>query len=165
MTSPLIRKTRWESWLRKSFVCVAIACLLVWLPPARALAQNEITWQPTNGPYGGIVNAFAVNASGTIFAATRASGVFRSDNQGDTWARTGLPGGDIFSLAVNSRGHLFAGLSNGVLRSTDDGQTWKNVNAGMTDVKVWVLVFNSSGHLFGKTAGSSVRLTMETRGR
>jgi ligand-binding sensor domain-containing protein len=69
------------------------------------------------------VNSLAINLLGHIFAGT-AGGVFRSTNDGDFWveASNGLlpPDGNVWTLAIDSRGFLFAGTAGaGVFRSVN----------------------------------------------
>lgn len=80
-------------------------------------------------------NTIAINQSGSVFIGTLTGEIFRSTNDGSSWVRvgTGLPGGSIISLAINSKGKIFAavGGNNGseVYSSIDNGQNW--VKAGL----------------------------------
>lgn len=69
-------------------------------------------WVQTNGPYGGYIDALAVNGS-YLFAGT-GDGVFRSADNGANWtaANQGLANSDVQSLAFNG-GYLFAGIKYG----------------------------------------------------
>jgi len=71
----------------------------------------------------------------------------------DFWQQTGGPyGGDIYCLAINSVGHIFAGTNgNGIYRSSDNGNSWIQVNTGLTNKTVYALAINSSDHLFAGT--------------
>ena len=42
-------------------------------------------WQPTNGPYAGIIYSIVVAPNGNLFAADYKSGIFLSTNNGDSW--------------------------------------------------------------------------------
>ncbi len=46
-------------------------------------------WVQTNGPYGGMINSFAVSGT-NLFAGTGGGGVFLSTNNGTSWTATGL---------------------------------------------------------------------------
>ena len=46
----------------------------------------------------------------------------------------------VFSLVINSAGHIFAGTQGGVFRSTNDGDTW--VNIGLTGNEIYSLAVN-----------------------
>ena len=70
----------------------------------------------------------------TIFAATE-TGIFRSDNNGRSWKETGFEAtlAPVLSLAISpdftQDGTLFAGtMSNGLFKSSDEGQTWKRLD-------------------------------------
>ncbi|HMV46787.1 MAG TPA: hypothetical protein PLD20_16900 [Blastocatellia bacterium] len=66
------------------------------------------------------------------------------------WTQTNGPyGGSIRSLLANGS-NLFVGSANGVFLSTDNGQTWKAANKGMTGVTVTCLVV-SENNLFAGT--------------
>jgi photosystem II stability/assembly factor-like uncharacterized protein len=100
--------------------------LLVSLGSNTAPAQ----WVQTNGPYGGLVNCFAVSGT-NLFAGTR-GGVFLSTNNGTSWTavNTGLTNTDVTSLAVSGT-NLFAGTFGGVFLSTNNGTSWTAVNTGL----------------------------------
>ena len=69
-----------------------IAVFIFLAPPETMLVAQTPFWEQTNGPYGGTVNAIAVNSSGPIFVGTSNGGVFRSIDNGDNWTQvnTGL---------------------------------------------------------------------------
>jgi photosystem II stability/assembly factor-like uncharacterized protein len=101
------------------------------------------TWVPSG------LDSYAVTSftevGSTIFAGADAidetgsfpiSGVFRSDDRGLTWMRTGLPVVDIRALASVGDGLLAAG--DGAFRSDDNGQSWSRVVSGLTAMAVAV---------------------------
>ncbi len=68
--------------------------------------------------------AIAFNDSGHVFAGTSYA-VYRSTNDGADW--TQLPtGGGTRTVAITSNGYIFAGCweNGGILRSTDNGDSW-----------------------------------------
>lgn len=80
------------------------------------------------------------------------------------WAEvnTGLTNHIVLAFAINSRGHVFAGLYagtyagtfyGGVFRSKNNGDSWTAVNTGLTNTYVQDLAINSSGHIFAGTDG------------
>ena len=142
----------------RNFIVFSFVCLLA---NHEAVAQNF--WQQTNGPYGGTIQALAVNpATQDIFAGTNGGGVFRSTNNGDSWmaVNTGLTNTFVFALAINASGHLFAGTSaGGVFRSTNNGDSWMAVNTGLTSTNIRALTINASGHIFVGTSGGVFRST------
>jgi photosystem II stability/assembly factor-like uncharacterized protein len=123
-------------------------------------AAQQITWQPTNGPYGDVIGAIVINSSsGHIFVGTRGDGVFRSTNNGTSWTpvNIGLTNTNVMSLAINLSGHIFAGTyEGGVFRSTNNGDSWTPVNTGLTNNAFSALVINLSGHIFAGTTTNGV---------
>jgi len=106
--------------------------------------------------------ALAVNASGYIFAASGAL-VTRSADNGETWTWTSLTLVDLYSLAVNASGHIFAATANrGVFLSTDNGNTWREVNTGLRSIDVRSLALNSTGHIYAGTFGGGVYRSSES---
>ena len=87
-------------------------------------------WKQTTGPGGG--NVYSLVCSGeNLFAAT-SGGIFRSTNNGASWAHAGMSEGPPLALNPNgSNGSvLFAG-GNSVSFSIDNGTTWTAVNMGL----------------------------------
>ena len=82
----------------------------------------------------------------------------------DFWEQTSGPGGgEVQSLAINSTGHIFAGTSGGgVFRSTDNGDSWTEINNGLTSAVVLSLAINSTGHIFAGTSGGGVFRSLES---
>jgi len=95
------------------------------------------------------ISSMAINSNGNIFISSD-SGVYRSTNNGDQWIQKnqGLPlggfPGNIWSIAINPLGNIFAGASSGgVFRSTDNGENWQWIkNYG------YIIAINSNGHIF-----------------
>jgi len=64
----------------------------------------------------------------------------------------------VNSLAINSTGHIFAGTgafsTGSVFRSTDNADSWTEINNGLTNTPVNTLAINPSGDIFaGATDG------------
>ena len=64
----------------------------------------------------------------------------------------------IFALIINDSGHIFAGTSSppfgttgGVFRSKDNGDSWTEINNGLTRLFVRSLAINTSGQIFAGT--------------
>ena len=59
----------------------------------------------------------------------------------------------VISLAINSNGDVFAGTfeGGGVYRSTDNGETWVEINHDDITVDVRALAINANGHIFAGT--------------
>ena len=82
----------------------------------------------------------------------------------DFWEQTSGPGGGtVWSLAINSTGHIFAGTEfDGAFRSTDNGDTWTEINNGLTNLGVLSFAINSTDHIFTGTLGSGVFRSLKT---
>ena len=74
------------------------------------------------------------------------------------WEQTNGPqGGDGIALATNASGDIFVGTQGGgIFRSTDSGETWTEVNNGLTDTNVRAMAINSAGDIFAGTWSGGV---------
>jgi hypothetical protein len=94
--------------------------------------------------------------AGTIFAGTVDSGVFRSSVI-PGWIAvgpTGLDFNDIWALAVNGNGDVFAAVGyHGIFLSTNNGGSWNAI--GLTNYTVYALA-ESGGTVFAGTMGGGV---------
>ncbi len=109
-------------------------------------------WQQSPFPSDKAVQSFAINANGEVFAATFGAGVFRSTDSGDSWTQvnTGLTEGVVYSVVINSSGHLYAGTgnNNGIFRSTDNGDNWSHVLENVSVGWLEALALNSNDHVY-----------------
>lgn len=121
------------------------------------LSSTEIQaqWVQINGPYGGIVDCFAV--SGTNLFVGTGVGVFLSTNNGTSWTggNVGMTDTVIQAIAI-SGANLFAGTwAGGVFRSTNNGTSWITINAGLSNSLVRALAVTET-NLFAGTLGGGV---------
>ncbi|MGK7902088.1 MAG: hypothetical protein AB4352_11890 [Hormoscilla sp.] len=76
--------------------------------------------------------------TGSLFVGTH-NGIFRSRDEGKNWVEMnrGLTNIDIYSLAVNEKGYLFAGATEGnVFRSIDLGESWVEIGSGGVSIVI-----------------------------
>jgi len=103
------------------------------------------------------VISITINDAGHIFIATADTGIHRSTDDGNTWQRVGDPfeiGSDVYTLAINSLGHIFAGTDARIFRSTDNGLSWIRSDSGVVVTGViWSLAMNSAGDVFAGDGG------------
>lgn len=125
-------------------------------------AAAQDFWQEANGPYGGFINALAVNPSnGYIFATTDGSGVFRSTDSGVSWTavNTNLTELRVYSIAIQST-QIFVGTSNSkVFTSIDNGDSWRLVNTGLNTFPrsdITALALESNTKIYAGTRGDGV---------
>lgn len=71
------------------------------------------------------------------------------------WSQTNGPYGGPVSSTVNINGHLFAGTSNGVFLSTNNGTNWTQVNTGLMNTNVYSLA-SKEQYLFAGTYNGGV---------
>ena len=87
------------------------------------------------------VTSLAINASGHIFSVNDWE-IFKSMDNGESWARVYSSSTTVVCLGINSSGHIFAGTDAGIVRSTDNGNNW--TPAGLMNTTVLSLAINSN---------------------
>jgi len=68
-------------------------------------------------------------------------------------------GNEIHALAINSNDNIFAAVSynNGIYRSTDNGESWKHIDNGLTDQYLFIkCISSSSNNIYAGAFGSGV---------
>ncbi|MGO9481797.1 MAG: WD40/YVTN/BNR-like repeat-containing protein [Candidatus Kryptoniota bacterium] len=78
--------------------------------------------------------------------ASGVSGVCLSTDEGATWSgiSNGLPGNQVFSIAVEDTTLFAATFSNGVFRSTDNGKSWMQASTGIVSSEVFSIAGSGS---------------------
>ncbi|MEQ1790716.1 MAG: hypothetical protein ABL905_00275, partial [Nitrospiraceae bacterium] len=69
-----------------------------------------------------------------VYAGSFGHGLFRSEDRGATWTRSGQGVTDpfILTLTTGKDGAIYAGtFRGGVFRSRDHGKSWQTVNTGL----------------------------------
>jgi photosystem II stability/assembly factor-like uncharacterized protein len=128
--------------------------------------DNGDNWHLLDGLGENSVRSLVINSSGQVFAGVgigNTSNIFRSDDFGDSWLRTGYPysSSTPSDLAVNSKGHLFAASNSftSVRRSTNNGDDWSTV---LRETDINVMVINSSDDIYA--GGDDGMLVSEDNG-
>ena len=100
--------------------------------------------------------SLAKNSSGDIFVGTYGhntqywlSGVYVLYNGEDEWVQ--LYSTLVNDMAVNSNDHLYVATDYGVLKSTDNGQSFEYINEGLFTGDVDDLAIDSSGFLYASS--------------
>jgi len=147
--------------------------------------NSLVTWDSDNSinvPIYHILIAIDPNQSQTLYASSYPGGIFKSENQGDSWIECnfGLPSFEIqdpirqgyyaFSIAPTNTDVLYLGLYGiGVYKSTDGGNTWRPIHGisqvmrgkGITSIIVdstnseHVFVATEEGIYFTEDGGSN----------
>ena len=120
-------------------------------------------WEQTNGPYGGNIYSIAISSKGTIFVGTIGLGAFRSTNDGVSWNEINFDlnsgnANNVAYLVINSNDCILASTSEGMYKSSDDGENWINLK----DSSLYLLATNSVGYFFAKSSGVSESLYRST---
>jgi len=122
--------------------------------------DNGDTWTPgTIGLTTSSIYSLAINpATRDIFAGGGGGEIFRSTDNGETWDETDNLSFIVYTLAINSRGDIFAGTTAGVFLSTDNGDTWRPTRLMNS---VLSLAINSIGHIFAGALQEGVFRSMD----
>ncbi|MFH2048657.1 MAG: hypothetical protein ABIJ12_04340 [bacterium] len=81
-----------------------------------------------------------------------------------TWEQTNGPyGGDVYSLAINSLGDIFAAIFTGgaIYRSIDNGNNWTCINEGVMGARIFSLAIDSEDNIFVGTENSGVWISTD----
>ncbi|NOU47172.1 MAG: T9SS type A sorting domain-containing protein [Bacteroidales bacterium] len=102
-------------------ILIALATIILFFTNT-AISQS---WEPTNGPFGGLVTCLA-NNDNSMFAGTGSGlyglGAFRSSDDGATWENlNGIS--NIISMATIGD-TLIASSNDGIFQSTNNGDSW-----------------------------------------
>lgn len=99
-----------------------------------------------------IISSIAVY-NNIILAGTKDKGLFRSENNGDTWSGTNITNYGVQAILVKDN-YIFAGLAQnkGVYRSSDSGKSFIPYNNGMGNKHIYSLAHNDT-FLFAGTNG------------
>jgi photosystem II stability/assembly factor-like uncharacterized protein len=124
-------------------------------------ANSGATWRQVGGGLP-LVTSLAVDpfTSTTVYAGT-VLGFYKSNDGGLSFAAssTGLSANFLTDIAPDRAhsGRLFAGTqSNGVFVSLDGGASWNAMNAGLTNLAVYVLAVDPTGNLLHAGTGGGV---------
>src|SRR6476659_11161893 len=94
-------------------------------------------------PQAASIQALTVVGTDVLYAGSFGFGLFRSDDRGATWMKSGEGVSDpcILSLATAKDGTVYAGtFREGVFQTTDHGKSWHALNAGLKRKEVKTLL-------------------------
>ncbi len=108
------------------------------------------------------VNALAVDPNGNLLAGT-SNGFYVSTDQGASWNRPFDPVDSsvfVWTFELNKDGNVYAGTgTEGVFMSTDNGNSWKQIDAGPPYSPVNALATDAFGDVIvGTVGGSSISI-------
>jgi ligand-binding sensor domain-containing protein len=104
------------------------------------------------------VVSLARSSAGVLVAGTNGGGLFRSTNAGVVWAHAAgdWTQGAVEAIVNEPAGVLAAATQCGVLRSSDQGVTWVQLDSGLTDPRLLSLAVSPQGSLLVGTISSGV---------
>ncbi|MFN8340679.1 MAG: FG-GAP-like repeat-containing protein [Cyclobacteriaceae bacterium] len=149
---------------------VWLLCLIC----ASGMAQT--TWDATNGPFGGKVNALAIHPGGNLIAATQANGIMYSTDAGATWntmsnlnTSSNSINAGAYDVVIDPSGNAWATGFNRLYKSTDGGVTWTEVStvsaiAAQVAVAPNGTVYLSSSQAIYKSTNGGVTFTSLSTG-
>ena len=115
-------------------------------------------WQPTNGPYGGVVFGLESYSGGLLLAATSIGAAYSTDS-GVSWnSSLNLPDYYVTGAAcIFTPSILFIGSHQGLYRSTDYGNTWSKDSSRLGSAMVYSIASKADGSIFVGTADAIYR--------
>jgi len=129
---------------------IILACL--------AQSGNAQNWQRGEGLSSGVYYAIAEH-NGILYTGSDST-LFKSTDSGITWKPLAglLPSGAYFSRFFSHNGYLYVATTNaGVLRSSDDGNSWQDFSTGLGGWARYIVDLCVIGDsLYAGTGGSGV---------
>jgi photosystem II stability/assembly factor-like uncharacterized protein len=120
-------------------------------------SDNGGTWvELTLTPEG--LDIFGISKSDEMYATASDSCYYSSTDYGNSWTYLSKGSGKpIRSFASNNIGYLFI-LEHfyNILRSTDDGISWQEINSGLDSASVNCLIITNDDYLLAGTGGKGV---------
>ena len=105
------------------------------------------------------VIATSIDDKGDVYVATRNKGVYWSTDNGDSWNSTAFPSTFINSMAVGQAGEIFVSTQDSIFATTDRGESWTPLTAGLREQKILHMTFDSQGFLFAGGVNTGILQT------
>lgn len=127
-------------------------------------SDKGASWIPANTGLNDLpVTSLAINPiNGDMYVSIDIDALYRSTDNGQTWNPTSLTKPMVTDIVFNSHGHIFAaigifgtGTPEGVFYSQDNGESWTQINQGLTNLNVFSLLVDSEDYLYAATARRS----------
>ncbi len=151
----MVRERAGEAWLRRGALALLVGLLA---------AHGAATAQPPSPRPAGVI-ALAFDAGTRTLYKASAESLYRSADEGRTWAAVSLPSaaprGPLAAVAVSAgkRAALYvAGPGIGVLRSGDGGRTWTTRSEGLPSDEIVALAAHADqpGTVYADVAGRGI---------
>ena len=130
----------------------------------RSTDSGESLIEINNGlPQDFIVNCLEINSNEDIFLSGSEliynyppvwiPRQYRSTDNGENWININFSFYPVNSFAFNSNGYIFAGSSDGIFRSVNNGDNWSSITNGLTNYSINFIAINSIDYIFAGTEG------------
>ncbi|HSF66641.1 MAG TPA: hypothetical protein VLA67_04325 [Nitrospiraceae bacterium] len=109
-----------------------------------------------SGQQAASIQALTSVGNDLVYAGSFGFGLYRSEDRGVTWAKSGEGVTDpfILTLATGKDGAVYAGtFRGGVFRSRDQGKSWQAINSGLKRLEVKALLAVKEGVYAGTSDG------------
>jgi len=110
------------------------------------------------------ISTIKVATDGSIYTGTAQGNVFFSTNDGIIWTELEQIPYHIWDLVILENGNiLLATMSRGVMRSTDNGLSWKESNEGfgIQNMDVHRLLIDKKGDIYAGTSGYGIYISAD----
>ncbi len=128
-------------------------------PPALPQTPGHGDGPPQYGSFGQqatSIQALTSVGSDLIYAGSFGLGLFRSEDRGVNWTKSGQGVTDpfILTLTTGKDGAIYAGtFRGGVFRSRDQGKSWQAINSGLKHLEIKALLAINHGVYAGTNDG------------
>ena len=115
------------------------------------------------GQQGTSIQALTSVGSDLVYAGSFGLGLFRSEDRGVNWTKSGQGVTDpfILTLTTGKDGAIYAGtFRGGVFRSRDQGKSWQAINSGLKRLEIKALLAVNQG-VYAGTSDGVYRLTAD----
>ena len=125
------------------------------VPPSPQQAPDHGESQPQYDPFGqqaASIQALTSVGNDLVYAGSFGLGLFRSEDRGATWTKSGQGVTDpfILTLTTGKDGSIYAGtFRGGVFRSRDRGKSWHTINSGLKRLEIKALLAVGDGMYAG----------------
>ena len=137
------------------------------VPPALPQTPGHADGPPHYGSFGEqatSIQALTSVGSDLIYAGSFGLGLFRSEDRGVNWTKSGQGVTDpfILTLTTGKDGAIYAGtFRGGVFRSRDQGKSWQAINSGLKRLEIKALLAVNHG-VYAGTSDGVYRLTADS---
>ena len=137
-------------------------------PPAPQQASGHVESQPqydSSGQQAASIQALTSVGSDLVYAGSFGLGLFRSEDRGINWTKSGQGVTDpfILTLTTGKDGAIYVGtFRGGVFRSRDRGKSWQAINSGLKHLEIKALLAVNEG-VYAGTADGVYRLSAADR--